>query len=306
MNLRARLLGALLAATALLSSCSSQSHDASRLPGEAPKTTTPPPGVGRYVALGDSFTAGPLVPITDVANGCFRSDHNYPSLVAQKLHATKLVDVSCSGADTTDLTHRQHTVQNASVPPQLRAVTRSTDLVTLGIGGNDLDLFRTLLTTCAQVRGQDPSGSPCTDTLRQRGVDLAGETRSIGDRVTASVERIRHRAPDARILLVGYLRLTPATGGCRRLPLARGDYALGDRVSRALEDALARAARRTKVGFVDMYAASKGHDICSKDPWVNGSRTMQGKALAFHPFAEGMRAVADQVVAALSRTGSGS
>jgi hypothetical protein len=40
--------------------------------------------------------------------------------------------------------------------------------------------------------------------------------------------------------------------------------------------------------------------VCSDEPWVNGSRTVQGKALAFHPFAEGMEAVADQIVQQLS------
>ena len=35
-----------------------------------------------YVALGDSYTAAPLVPSTDTSNGCLRSSGNYPSLVA--------------------------------------------------------------------------------------------------------------------------------------------------------------------------------------------------------------------------------
>ena len=36
-----------------------------------------------YVALGDSYTAGPIIPVqqTDPL-GCLRSDHNYPHLVA--------------------------------------------------------------------------------------------------------------------------------------------------------------------------------------------------------------------------------
>ena len=39
-----------------------------------------------------------------------------------------------------------------------------------------------------------------------------------------------------------------------------------------------------------MYAASRGHDICSSDPWVNGRVTDRQRALAYHPFAAGMRA----------------
>jgi hypothetical protein len=50
-----------------------------------------------------------------------------------------------------------------------------------------------------------------------------------------------------------------------------------------------------------MYAASRGHDICSTRPWVNGAVTVREKALAFHPFAAGMRADARAVLAALGR-----
>ena len=45
-----------------------------------------------------------------------------------------------------------------------------------------------------------------------------------------------------------------------------------------------------------MYAASRGHDVCSESPWVNGRFTKQQAALAFHPFATGMRAAADLIV----------
>jgi hypothetical protein len=55
------------------------------------------------------------------------------------------------------------------------------------------------------------------------------------------------------------------------------------------------------VSFVDMYTASRGHDICSSDPWVNGSVTDRQRALSYHPFAAGMRATAREVVAALRR-----
>ena len=43
------------------------------------------PRFQRYVALGDSYTAAPLVPDTDTTNGCLRSTNNYPALVAAAL-----------------------------------------------------------------------------------------------------------------------------------------------------------------------------------------------------------------------------
>ena len=60
-----------------------------------------------YVAMGDSFTAGPVIPNQlPEAGGCMRSDHNYPHLVARATAAV-LRDASCSGATTRDLTAPQ-------------------------------------------------------------------------------------------------------------------------------------------------------------------------------------------------------
>lgn len=281
------------AALLLLAGCTSGSSEEVEDPASSPTS----PSYSRYVALGDSFTAGPYVPTTDLAQGCLRSNGNYASLVAQRLDVASFVDVSCSGADTRDLRRPQSTFRNATVPAQLDALTEDTDLVTLGIGGNDFDLFGTLLQTCGRLRSSDPSGSPCADYLENRGSDLGRRVARIGDRVASSIQAIRERAPQATILLVGYPRIVPADGTCPRLlPLATGDYPLAERVARALDGALSRAAETTDVGFVEMYAASRGRDVCSDAPWVNGRFTDQTAALAFHPLPAGMDAVADRVV----------
>src|ERR1017187_444451 len=54
-----------------------------------------------YVALGDSYTAGPgMLPVSATAPpGCGQSQKNYPHLVASVL-GLSLTDVSCSGAKT--------------------------------------------------------------------------------------------------------------------------------------------------------------------------------------------------------------
>ena len=262
------------------------------------------PAFEEYVALGDSFTAAPFVPTTDVANGCFRSDGNYPSLVAARIDVGRLVDVSCSGADTGDLTSRQATVREATVPPQLSALSPRTDLVTLGIGGNDFSLFTTLVHTCTGLRSTDPQGSPCTDRLAAQGVALDQRLDRVGERVAAAVEEIRARSPQARVLLVGYPRIAPADGTCpQRLPFAAGDYELAIRVTRGLDRALRDAARSTGAEFVEMYAPSRGHSACSDQPWVNGQGTDRDAALAYHPLPAGQEAVADAVVEELAAPG---
>src|SRR5262245_26710201 len=60
-----------------------------------------------YVALGDSYAAGPLIPNRVLPLGCLKSDHNYPHVAAPGIGLT-LRDASCSGAETVDMTNPQN------------------------------------------------------------------------------------------------------------------------------------------------------------------------------------------------------
>lgn len=256
----------------------------------------------RYVALGDSFTTGPLIPQVVPALGCVRSTHDYPALVAAALGTRSFTDVSCSGADTTDLRNPQAT-GFAVVPPQLAALSPGTDLVTLGIGGNDFSVYRRLVSVCPRVRVLDPGGAPCRAHFRGSGGDrLLAAVRRTGDRLDRAVARIRARSPRATVLVVGYPRVAPARGTCPDvLPFADGDYRYADLVERRLNAQLRQAARGNGAGFVDTYAASRGHDACAgAEAWVNGQRTEVGRALAYHPFRAYMDAVARLVATRLS------
>src|SRR5580693_8984475 len=81
------------------------------------------PGVARasgtlnYVSLGDSYTAGPLIPdATGNPLGCLRSTSNYPSDVAAAIGATSFTDMSCSGATSSDLTKSQSVTLGTNPP----------------------------------------------------------------------------------------------------------------------------------------------------------------------------------------------
>lgn len=246
-----------------------------------------------YVALGDSFTAAPYVPRTDLANGCFRSSGNYPSLVAEALGA-RLTDVSCSGADTSDVRGRQRVGLGGEVPPQLAAVEPDTDLVTLSLGGNDDDLFATAVSDCARSAAASCGGGIAARLGGE--ADVESVVSATGRRVTAVLRAVRRAAPDAVVLLVGYPRLASPAGGCAAMPVRPADLPVLVGMEEALDDALATAAARAGVGFVGLRAISAGHEVCSDDPWVNGRRTDQTRALAFHPFDVEQRAVAEEVV----------
>jgi len=252
------------------------------VPNTAATPEPPLPGpVGRYVALGDSYTAGPLIPwVRGDPASCLRSSRNYPALLAEWLQPDAVVDVSCSGAETRDLTRPQQGF-GAPVAPQLDAVTPDTDLVTLGMGGNDFDLFASL------VAGERPAG-------------IGAALQRTTDRLAASVRRIGELAPDAVVALVGYPRIVPERGTCAALPFDASTTRYLDRVERALNAAVRAAAQQEEAVFVDTYAASRGHDVCAgEDAWVNGSTTRPVSALAYHPFAAGMAATATALHEAL-------
>jgi lysophospholipase L1-like esterase len=255
-----------------------------------------------YVALGDSYTAAPGIPETDGSDGCLRSSRNYPSLVADRLaddYDVELDDRSCSGATTTSLAGEQ-AFGAATLPPQLDALDRRTDLVTLSVGGNDFGVFFRLIGGCVSLAVEDPDGSPCRDAARQEGDRLARTQQRIERRLVRVIEQVERRAPHAQVLVVGYPQLAPAQGACPDLlPLASGDLPFARRLNKALTDNLARAARRTDTAYVDVWRASAGHDVCTDRPWVNGQQAVVGGAIPFHPLPAGQEAIADLVVAAV-------
>ncbi|ANN19280.1 GDSL family lipase [Amycolatopsis orientalis] len=277
-----------------------------------PASAAGTPSFRKYVALGDSYTAGPLIPWQQ-ASWCFRSNNNYPAWLATKLglyyKSGAFTDVSCSSADTTNMTKPQ-TVPSpslalGSVPPQFEALTLDTDLVTIGIGGNDYGVFGSLVYTCPGLRDSDPTGSPCKDHFTINGTDtLLAAIKNTQRNLERVVKGVRERSPAATIVLVGYPRIVPPKGYCPGVvPFADGDYAWTDEVERALNKAVSTAARKQGARYVDTYGPSLGHDACAGDAaWVSGMDTDLFRAVAYHPYAAGMKAEADLIFKALGGT----
>ncbi|WP_416981753.1 SGNH/GDSL hydrolase family protein [Streptomyces sp. T028] len=252
-----------------------------------------------YVALGDSYTSGPLIPLQVDAN-CARSDHNYPSLVAARLGANPFKDVSCSGATTEHMWKAQGT--NGA---QLDAVGRNTDLVTVQIGGNDVG-FGTIIGTCARLAAQDPAGNPCQKYYGTSGVDQLSVTIArTAPRVAQVLRDVHRRAPHARVLVVGYPDLLPDDGsGCApSVPFASGDFPYLRDTEKRLNLMLRLVARGTHAEYVDTYGPTVGHDMCKApaDRWIEPLQPASPAAPA-HPNAKGEAAMADAV---LHRLGQG-
>ena len=242
----------------------------------------------QYVALGDSFTAGPFV--TEEANvqmpllGCLQSSANYPKFLAEELGVGELIDVSCSGAVMSHFYEAQFDDQ----PPQLEALTEDTDLVTVGIAGNDFG-FADLLIDCAKRSITNPVGSPCADHY---GDELDERIEGLRDEVSTVYADIADRSPNATVLSVGYLQILPESGGCwPGVPISRGDVPFLDEAQIALNEMLREESSAQGAVFVDVF--ERGHDACqpADTRWVEGV-IPDNEAAPVHPNRAGMEATA--------------
>ncbi|MGN6608603.1 MAG: SGNH/GDSL hydrolase family protein [Jatrophihabitans sp.] len=212
----------------------------------------------RYVALGDSYSAASgVLPIDLTAPQCLRSTANYPHDLAAALGAN-LTDVTCGAAETKDFT----TGQYPGTAPQLDAVQAGTQLITMTIGGNDSGVFIDSILDCGaaglSTLGQ---GSPCKDKYGSQFEDTINTTTYPA--LVSALRAVRAKAPHARVAILGYPWILPASGGCfPQMPVASGDVPYLRHEQATLNDAVQRAAAATGATYVDMSVASDGHDAC--------------------------------------------
>lgn len=262
--------------------------------GLAGCTSDKPPvkAFGRVVAIGDSYVSGPGIPAQDPSSpACVRSDHNYPSLVAKRLRAP-LTDVSCGGSTTETVQSGRPDGQGGSIPSQLDALGPATKLVMVGVGANDDGLYLGMFVSC--LVKTSASDTKCRELAETRAPAIYAATR---DRVAAILSEVKKRAPEARVLLVGYLRIVPDAADCSVLPMSEKNRGEAMKVEVAMTDAQRDAARTADVEFVDVRAMSEGHDACAgKSSWVNGTAGTVSDGAILHPNKAGMRAVARMVL----------
>ena len=258
---------------------------------------------GPVVALGDSYTAGALLPFDThaVPPGCLRSGRAYPAIVARALGAP-LTDVACASAGVSAMTEPQRTYLGTN-PPQLSALALDDRMVLLTLSGDDMG-FLNALRECVKLSFTRPWGSPCaTHYGGQPAAALSAETPKIARLLSA----IALRAPYARVVLVGYPDLFPQSGGCwPAVPITDGDITFLRSFEVKLNSMLAQAARAAGATFVDTYTPTAGRDFCQPE----SVRDVEGLApgsltLPFHPNARGQAAIAAAVLAAVSAVSRG-
>jgi lysophospholipase L1-like esterase len=252
----------------------------------------------RYVALGDSYSAasGVVPPDPTAPPACLRSSRNYPHVLAAKI-ATQLTDVTCGAADTSHF----FTAQYQGVPPQLDAVKKDTQLITMTIGGNDSGVFINSIVECgvagASTLGQ---GSPCKDKYGSSFETTIKQTTYPS--LVKALKAVRAKAPRARVAILSYPWILPTSGGCYpQMPVATGDVPYLRHLQATLNDAVRRAAATTGATYVDLNTVSNGHDACKPTGvrWVEPVLTGTNPVIV-HPNALGESKMAAQVIKVLN------
>jgi len=204
-----------------------------------------------YVALGDSYSSG-VGTRTYLSDGtsCQRSVYAFPSLIAAA-RGYSLNFRACSGAKVSDVTNTQ-----------LSALGSGTAYVTISVGGNDAG-FTSVITTCAQPGWL----SNCGGAVSKANAYI---TNTLPGSLATLYSSIRAKAPNARVVVVGYPRLFNGED-CNALTwFSPSDESLLNATADLLDSKLAAAAAAQGFAFANPTAAFIGHAVCGDPEWLNG------------------------------------
>ncbi|MEE3917932.1 SGNH/GDSL hydrolase family protein [Micromonospora sp. BRA006-A] len=147
----------------------------------------PRPGgpVRPLVALGDSYASGVGADsYTSESGNCLRSTNAYPALYNTNIKPASYRSVACSGATTADV-----------INSQLSALSSTTTLVSVTVGGNDVG-FANIMSTCV-LQGETQCVAAVQSAMNVARTSMPGRLANV-------YNGIKSRSPSARVVVVGY------------------------------------------------------------------------------------------------------
>lgn len=217
-----------------------------------------------YTALGDSYSSGVGTGSYTLDSACKRSVYAYPYLYTQTHPGTSLTFVACSGAKTSNL-----------LSTQIQAVTSTTTLVTMTIGGNDIG-FANLIYQCTLT--------DCSAALDTTRANLETTLGASLDRVYTSV---RARAAfGAKIIVLGYPRVFSSVGCFGTFGISSTERTKANELADALDQVIAAHAAADGVTYRSAIGAFTGHAVCSSSSWLNGLNLFN-TGESYHPNRSG-------------------
>ncbi|MCW1402848.1 SGNH/GDSL hydrolase family protein [Novosphingobium sp. MW5] len=253
------------------------------------------PHNARYVAMGSSYAAG--TGINGIKPGtpqrCGRSASNYATLLAGKL-GLALDDQTCGGATTAHILGPWN-----ELPAQVEAVNAETRLVTVTIGGNDVNYVGNLYAASCSGEGFMVQGvkRPCPAMRPPKAEDYA----KLEANLRAVAREVHRRAPKATLVFVQYVKLVP-DNPCAESQLSAEGALINRDIGEQLAKVTARAAEAEGALVLPANELSRGHTLCDADRWSVGIKPGGPEAPAsWHPTAAGHAAIANALASMLGR-----
>lgn len=231
-------------------------------------SAAPANAAGSYVALGDSYSSGTgtRTYIND-GTSCQRSVYAYPSLVSASKGLT-LNFRACSGATVADVTSTQ-----------LSALSASTTQVSISVGGNDAG-FADVLTECAQPGW----ASDCNGAIDGAQSIING---TIPSRLATLYSSIRSKAPNAKVVVVGYPRIFMGEDCNAFTWFSPAEESRLNSTADLLNSKISSAASARGFSFVNPTSRFTGHAVCDSVEWLNGLSNPISDS--YHPNVAGHR-----------------
>lgn len=221
----------------------------------------------RYVALGDSYSAGLGAGSYISSSGsCDRSTKAYSELWAAGHAPASFAFVACSGATTASV-----------ISGQLATLTARTTLVSITVGGNDVG-FASVMETCVLS-----STSTCVSAIQTAEAKMTGQ---LPGELDAVLSDIAARAPGARVVLLGYPELYDLSKSATCIGLSTTDRKDLNAAADELDGQLRTAAARHGDVFGDVRPAFAGHEICDSGSWLHAVNILDISE-SYHPTAAG-------------------
>ncbi len=216
------------------------------LVGASPASAAP-----AYTALGDSYASGVGTrTYYDDGTSCQRSPYAYPVIDAQRLGAS-LTFAACSGARTYDVRDRQ-----------LGSLSSTTSYITVQVGGNDAG-FGPVIEQCAK-----PWPYTCWTEINNANYFIRN---TLPGRLDELYGRIRTRAPNARVVVVGYPRIFNGEECNAVSRISPGEQSELNKTADLLSATIKGRALAAAFIYVDVIPAFVGHAVCDDVEWINGS-----------------------------------
>jgi lysophospholipase L1-like esterase len=277
-----------------------------------------------YAALEDSFSAGEGVGSYETGttipgtNECDRSTRAYPILISGVSGVPSLnMDGfrACSGARTEHLATTSQWNEGVQLN---RYVNKTTTLVTLTIGGNDIR-FGDFATDC--VTSTCEIGGTSYNTI------VGKITNELPEKLKATYRAILDYAPNAEVHVIGYPQVVadkasndPFDSRCFYLydsnnasdhwQDARGARDVIAKLNQAIDTAVGNVRGEKpdnlRLRFVNVNAVGspfEGHGVCSSEGdsyFLNLDQLGNNKNYVFHPNEEGQQAYAQIVLDSVS------